>query len=295
MPAKRAGHIVRKMAFPSTRTNMSPTIFITGASSGIGLATARHFQQAGWNVVATMRSPERDSSLTGLERVLVTQADVQDNASIVSAVDAAMARFGRIDVLLNNAGYGAYGPLEAISDAAMERQYDVNVFGLMRTTRAVLPHFRRQRSGLVINVSSMGGRMAFPLGTLYHGTKFAVEGLSESLQYELAPLGARVKLIEPGATRTDFAGRSFDFVNDDALTEYQPLVGTFMDVLAPLMTNAVSPDLVASAIFEAATDGRPQFRYAVGADATAILDARRQLDDTSFHAMIGGQFGIVPA
>ena len=295
MPATPAGHIVRKMVFPSTRTNMSPTIFITGASSGIGLATARHFQQAGWNVAATMRSPERETSLTGLERVLVTRADVQDNASIVSAVDAAVARFSRIDVLLNNAGYGAYGPLEAVSDAAMERQYDVNVFGLMRTTRAVLPHFRRQRNGLVINVSSMGGRMAFPLGTLYHGTKFAVEGLSEALQYELAPLGARVKIIEPGATRTDFAGRSFDFMNYDALTEYQPLVATFMDVLAPLMTNAVSPDVVASAIFEAATDGSPQFRYAVGADATAILDARRQLDDASFHAMIGGQFGIVPA
>ena len=295
MPATPAGHIVRKMVFPSTRTNMSPTIFITGASSGIGLATARHFQQAGWNVAATMRSPERETSLTGLERVLVTHADVQDNASIVSAVDAAVARFSRIDVLLNNAGYGAYGPLEAVSDAAMERQYDVNVFGLMRTTRAVLPHFRRQRNGLVINVSSMGGRMAFPLGTLYHGTKFAVEGLSEALQYELAPLGARVKIIEPGATRTDFAGRSFDFMNEDALTEYQPLVATFMDVLAPLMTNAVSPDVVASAIFEAATDGSPQFRYAVGADATAILDARRQLDDASFHAMIGGQFGIVPA
>ncbi|MFN9796534.1 MAG: SDR family oxidoreductase [Gemmatimonas sp.] len=295
MPATPAGHIVRKMVFPSTRTNMSPTIFITGASSGIGLATARHFQQAGWNVAATMRSPERETSLTGLERVLVTHADVQDNASIVSAVDAAVARFSRIDVLLNNAGYGAYGPLEAVSDAAMERQYDVNVFGLMRTTRAVLPHFRRQRNGLVINVSSMGGRMAFPLGTLYHGTKFAVEGLSEALQYELAPLGARVKIIEPGATRTDFAGRSFDFMNDDALTESQPLVATFMDVLAPLMTNAVSPDVVASAVFEAATDGSPQFRYAVGADATAILDARRQLDDASFHAMIGGQFGIVPA
>ena len=271
---------------------MPSTVFITGASSGIGLATALHFQRAGWNVVATMRTPEHDAQLTGLDNVLVTRVDVQDNATISGAVQEAIARFGRIDVLVNNAGYGAYGPLEATSEEAMQRQYDVNVFGLMRTTRAVLPHFRVQRHGVVINVASMGGRMAFPLGALYHGTKYAVEGLSEALQYELAPIGVRVKVIEPGAIRTDFAGRSFDFVNDPAMTEYQPLIQRFMDVLTPLMVNAQSPDVVAETIFAAATDERAQLRYTVGADAVQILEARRQLDDAAFHAMIGGQFGV---
>lgn len=271
---------------------MSRTILITGASSGIGLATALHFQRAGWQVVATMRAPERETPLHHLENVLVTRLDVQDATSIEAAVTAGVDRFGTIDVLLNNAGYGAYGPLEATSDAAMLRQFDVNVFGLMRTTRAVLPHLRRQAHGVVINVSSMGGRFAFPLGTLYHGTKFAVEGLSEALQYELAPLGIRVKVIEPGAIRTNFAGRSFDFNNEPPIREYQSLIQRFFGALGPLMENAASPETVADVIFRAATDGTPQLRYTAGTDAEQVIGARRQLDDAAFHAMIGGQFGV---
>jgi NAD(P)-dependent dehydrogenase (short-subunit alcohol dehydrogenase family) len=274
---------------------MPRTILITGASSGIGLATALSFQQEGWNVVASMRDPARDTQLAALPNVLVPRLDVQDDASITSAVDQALNRFGRIDVLLNNAGYGAYGPLEATSDATMQRQYDVNVFGVMRTTRAVLPHFRRQRGGVVINVASMGGRFAFPLGTLYHGTKFAVEGLSEALQYELAPLGVRVKIIEPGAIRTEFAGRSFDFVNDVTMTEYQPLIQRFMEVLGPVMASAQLPTAVADTIFAAATDDSARLRYICGADAEQIIAARRQLDDETFAETIRTQFGVTLA
>lgn len=271
---------------------MSRTIFITGASSGIGLATALHFQREGWQVVATMRSPEKDTQLTTRPNMLVTRLDVQDTASISAAVQAGLERFGSIDVLLNNAGYGAYGLLEATSDAAMQRQFDVNVFGILRTARALVPHFRARRQGVMINVASMGGRFAFPLGTLYHGTKFAVEGMSEALQYELATIGVRVKVIEPGAIRTDFAGRSFDFTNDPALTEYQPLVQRFFDALGPMMANAQSPEAVAAVIFRAATDDSAQRRYPVGADAEQVIAARRQLDDTAFSAMIGHQFGV---
>jgi NAD(P)-dependent dehydrogenase (short-subunit alcohol dehydrogenase family) len=283
---------IREVHFPPIRPHMSSTIFITGASSGIGLATALHFHAAGWQVVATMRAPERDTPLHGLERVLVTRLDVQDGPSIEAAVQEAIERFGSLDVLLNNAGYGAYGPLEVTGDESMSRQFDVNVFGMLRTTRAMLPHFRAQGHGVVINVSSMGGRFAFPLGALYHGTKFAVEGLSEALQYELASLGIRVKVIEPGAIRTDFAGRSFDFVNAPAIGAYQPLVQRFFDVLTPLMATAGSPDSVAQTIFRAATDGTSRLRYTAGGDAEQIIEARRQMDDASFHAMIGGQFGI---
>ena len=182
---------------------MTPTILITGASSGIGRAAAKRFQSAGWQVIATMRTPQHERELNTLDRVLVERLDVLDLASIDSAVAAGLARFGRIDVLLNNAGYGAYGPLEATPIEKIRRQFDVNVLGVLATTKAVLPHMRAQGSGTVLNISSIGGKMTFPLGSLYHGTKFAVEGLSESLHYELLPLGIRVKVIEPGMVKTD--------------------------------------------------------------------------------------------
>ena len=271
---------------------MTPTILITGASSGIGKATARHFQAQGWNVIATLRAPERETELTQLDRVLVTRLDVLDIASIEAAVKAGLQRFGRIDALLNNAGYGAYGPLEATPLDKVRRQFDVNVIGLMATTQAVLPHFRRQRSGVVINVSSIGGKITFPLGTLYHGSKFAVEGLSEALHYELAPLGIRVRIIEPGMVQTDFAGRSFDFSNDPSLTEYQPLVGAFMAALGPMAANASHPDRVAEVIFQAATDPSDRLRYEAGADAEQLLGARRASDDATFTQWIQSTFGL---
>jgi NAD(P)-dependent dehydrogenase (short-subunit alcohol dehydrogenase family) len=196
---------------------MIKTVLITGASSGLGRATAKLFQTKGWNVVATMRVPDQEVELTKLERVLVTRLDVQDAQSIDSAVKAGIESFGRIDAVVNNAGYGAYGPLEATSNRSARRQFDVNVLGVLDVIKAVLPHFRSNASGTIVNISSVGGRVAFPLGTLYHGTKFAVEGMSESLKYELAPLGIRVKIVQPGGIKTDFGGRSFEFNNDRAL------------------------------------------------------------------------------
>lgn len=271
---------------------MSQTILITGTSSGIGRATARRFQAAGWNVIATMRSPERETELNRLERVLVARLDVLDIASIEGAVAAGIARFGRIDALLNNAGYGAYGPLEATPMERVRRQFDVNVLGLIATTQAVLPHFRRNRAGVILNISSIGGRMTFPLGTLYHGTKFAVEGLSESLHYELEELGIRVKIIEPGMVKTDFAGRSFEFSNDEALVEYQGVVHALLSALGPMAENASTPELIADTIFTAATDNTKQLRYEAGADATHLLAARRTTDDATFLGGIRAQFGL---
>lgn len=271
---------------------MRNTILITGASSGIGKTTARRFQAEGWNVIATMRAPERESELTALDRVLVTRLDVLDLASIKTAVDAGLQRFGRIDALLNNAGYGAYGPLEATPMDKVRRQFDVNVIGALAATQAVLPHFRRQRSGLIINVSSIGGKITFPLGTLYHGTKFAVEGLSEALHYELLPLGVRVRIVEPGMVQTDFAGRSFDFSNDAAMTEYQPLVGDFIAALGPMAANASQPDAVAEVIFRAATDEGDRLRYEAGPDAEQLLAARRAADDPTFIGGVRAQFGL---
>jgi NAD(P)-dependent dehydrogenase (short-subunit alcohol dehydrogenase family) len=271
---------------------MQQTILITGASSGIGRACATYFQARGWNVVATMRSPRQETELGRLERVLVTHLDVLDIDSIHAAVAAGIERFGGIDVLLNNAGYGAYGPLEATPLASIRRQFDVNVIGVLATTQAVLPHFRRQRGGVIVNVSSIGGKITFPLGTLYHGTKFAVEGLSEALHYELEPLGVRVKIVEPGMVSTDFAGRSLEFNNDPALGEYQPLVQSLLAALGPMAEQASSAELVAAVIHEAATDGTQRLRYEAGPDAVQLLAARRGADDASFIAGLKAQFGL---
>ena len=271
---------------------MNRTVLITGTSSGLGRATAQLFHAQGWNVIATMRTPEQETELTQWARTLVTRLDVQEPASIQAAVDAGLAQFGCIDVLINNAGYGAYGPLEATSFDKIRRQFEVNVLGLLATTQALLPHFRANGRGTIVNISSIGGRLAFPLGTLYHGTKFAVEGLSESLQYELRPLGIQVKLVEPGGIQTDFGGRSLDFSNDPALTEYQPLVHSVLEVLGPLTAQGSLPAHIAQVVYTAATDGTPQLRYEAGADAVQLLAARRTADDATFFAGLQAQFGL---
>jgi NAD(P)-dependent dehydrogenase (short-subunit alcohol dehydrogenase family) len=271
---------------------MGKTILITGASRGIGKTTATYFQERGWNVVATMRSPKNQEDLPALAKVLVTQLDVQDPASIGRAVDAGIARFGKIDVLLNNAGYGAYGPLEATPMEKIRRQFDVNVIGLLETTKALLPHFRKNRSGVIINVSSVGGKMTFPLGTLYHGTKFAVEGLSEALSWEMEPIGVRVKIVEPGAIKTDFAGRPFDFSNDEGMAEYQPVVRKLRAILDDLVGGGSDPMVVAKVIYEAATDGTSQLRYTAGEDANLLMAKRKAADDATFMQGVKEQFKL---
>ncbi|WP_170332079.1 SDR family NAD(P)-dependent oxidoreductase [Ruegeria arenilitoris] len=266
---------------------MAQTILITGASSGIGKVTAELFQQNGWNVIATMRSPEKETELAQLENVLVTRLDVTDEASITAAVAEGIARFGQIDVLLNNAGYGAYGPLEAFPMDRIRRQFDTNVIGLLAVTKAVLPHMRANGSGCIVNISSIGGQITFPLGALYHGTKFAVEGLSESLHYELAAAGIKVKIVEPGLIATDFGGRSFDFVNDESMTEYQPVVQALFSTWGSeeMAERTSPPSVVAEVILYAVTDGTDTLRYRAGADAVELLDNRKALDDATF---IGG-------
>ena len=272
---------------------MAKTILITGASSGIGRATAKHFQQQGWNVVATMRSPEKETELNQFDNVLVTRLDVQDGDSITQAVNQSIERFGGIHVLLNNAGYGLGGPLESMTMDQIRRQFDVNVFGLVATMKAVLPHFRANHDGIIINVSSVGGRMTFPFFTLYHGTKFAVEGISEALTYELETIGVKMKIVQPGAIKTDFAGRSMELANDESLAEYQGLMQTFSAAMeGDMMANASPPELVAEVIYTAATDGSEQLRYLAGADAEQYMANRNALDDTEFLGGIKQMFGL---
>jgi len=272
---------------------MSKTVLITGASSGFGLATAKLFQEHGWNVMATMRTPDKGADLARLPGVLVAAADVVDRPSIAAAVAAATERFGGIDVLVNNAGYGTLGVLEAATEAEINKQFDVNVFGLMAVTQAVLPVMRRQRAGTLINISSVGGRLAFPYFSLYHATKFAVEGLSESLQYELAPLGIRVKLVEPGGYKTNFAGSSLGFFGVEGLEDYRAGFDRFLQTMAQGAGQNENIAEVAAKIYEAATDPTDRLRYPVGADALQLLEAQRTLGEVPFHRMLVQQMGLV--
>lgn len=272
--------------------NMNKTILITGASSGIGKETAKLFQSKGWNVIATMRTPEKELELKQFDNVLVTKLDVLDETSIEQAFILGIQTFGKIDVLLNNAGYGAYGPLETFSRERIIRQFDTNVIGLLDVTKRVLPHFRHNKQGIIINISSIGGKITFPLGSLYHGTKFAVEGMSEALNYEVEQFGGQVKIIEPGMIATDFSSRSFDFSNDENIKEYQNIVGLFMSALPSMAENASPASVVAEVIFEAATDGKNQLRYTAGEDAKMLISNREQLNDTTFISGIKSQFNL---
>lgn len=233
-----------------------------------------------------MRDPSAGSNLDGLENVHVTRLDVTDGGSISAAVAEGIERFGKIDVLLNNAGYGAYGALEAFSMDRIRRQFDTNVIGLLEVTKAVLPHMRQNRSGTIINISSIGGQIAFPLGTLYHGTKFAVEGLSEALHYELEPLGIRVRIVEPGMIRTNFGGSSFDFAMDEDLPEYAPMAEAMGRVFGELAASPSAPETVASIIWDAANETGNRLRFRAGADAERLLDERKQQDDLTFIGAI---------
>ena len=190
---------------------MKQTVLSTGTSSGLGKTAARLLARSGWNVVATMRRPEAEKELANLDNGLVSRLDVQDGASITEAIEAGIARFGQIDALINNAGFGLYGLFEATPREKVQEQFDVNVFGVMDVTRALLPHFRNNKGGLIINVSSGAGVFTLPMLSLYCATKFALEGFSEALSYELASQNILVKIVEPGGVlSTNFEKRSGD-------------------------------------------------------------------------------------
>ena len=240
------------------------TVFITGASSGIGRETAKFFQEKGWNVVATMRRPELERELIKFENVLVVQCDVTKVEIIRLAIEAAIKAFGHIDVLVNNAGYYTVGTLEEATKEQIERQLDTNLLGLIETTQLVLPYLRKNGRGVIINLSSIAGIVSIPLQALYHATKFAVEGFSESLQYELRPFNIKVKLIESGIIKTEFCGRSMTVTENTYLEEYQNYSKHVVANLVQNGNNGSSPRDVAEIIFKAATDGKNKMRYPVG-------------------------------
>ena len=265
------------------------TVLITGSSSGLGRAAAILFQKMGWNVAATMRNPEKEKELNTLNRVLCLRLDVTAPGSIDSAIQTSVEKFGGIDVLVNNAGYGLTGPFEGISEEQIRRQFETNVFGLMRVTRSVLPVMRAKKAGIIINISSVGGRVAFPYYSIYHATKWAVEGFSESLRFELEPLGIRIKIIEPGAINTDFYTRTDDSATNQSPTDYKELTDIALPNMNHMGKSGSSPEEIAKSIYEAANHSGLRLRFPAGMDAKSLLFLRRFITDRFYASIVRSQ------
>jgi len=264
---------------------MSRTILITGTSSGIGKAAAKHFAAKGWNVIATMRTPEKEEELTQLDAVFVTKLDVQKPETIVAAIQSGIEKFGTIDVLVNNAGYGEFGIFETISPEQVKTQFDINVFGVMDTIRTLLPHFRENKSGTIINISSGAGRFTLPLISMYAASKFALEGFSEALSFELSSLNIGVKIVEPGGSTTNFSNVSAEKSGSNiSISDYDPFLAAAGKMFGSLrdMQLATAEEVVA-VIYEAATDGTDTLRYVVGNEDFKIrMNARHTMPDQEY-------------
>lgn len=270
----------------------SPVVLITGASSGIGHATANLFIEAGWRVAATMRKPSDGAALAEQQRVAVLPLEVTNLVSVDAAVATTLERFGRIDVLVNNAGYGLFGPFETATDEQIRRQFATNVDGVFAVTRAVLPAMRRQGSGTIINVASLGGLITLPFYSLYHATKFAVVGFTESLSFELAPLGIRAKVIAPGGVATDFAGRSLARTFSDEKHAYGDTLSKAMAAMSARRGNYSAAASIAEIIFTAATDGTSRVLYLAGQDAEQAFALRQRVSEAERLEMVRQLSGL---
>jgi NAD(P)-dependent dehydrogenase (short-subunit alcohol dehydrogenase family) len=256
---------------------------VTGASSGIGAAAAIKLRERGFTVYAAGRRRDRLEAIAG-NGIIPLVFDVSDDAACVNAINQILEEQGRIDVLVNNAGYGALGAIEDVPAAEGIKQFEVNVFGPIRLIQLVLPHMREEHSGRIINVSSIGGKVYSLLGGWYHGTKFALEGMTDSLRLEVEPFGIDVSLIEPGAIATEWGTIAADNVERTSGT------GAYADAAhavaaslrKPTEGGGVSPDVVADAIVKAAADARPKTRYPVGSNAKSAVLSRRLLSDRQF-------------
>ncbi|RFS19393.1 SDR family NAD(P)-dependent oxidoreductase [Chitinophaga silvatica] len=271
---------------------MNKTIFITGASSGIGQATALYFAEQGWNVVATMRSPEKQDVLKNNDQILVLKLDVEKPETFSEVINTSLSRFGKIDVLLNNAGYGQHGLFEATTPEQIQRQFSVNLFGTMEITRALLPHFRENKSGNIITVTSGVGRVTVPLVSIYAASKFALEGFFESLSFELASQNIKVKIIEPGNISTNFEQTTkANFATDETLTDYSSYLKQMDEVFKAIYSGggATATD-VAATIFKAATDETNILRYVIGEDLQPLIDIRNNGTDENYLNVLRSTF-----
>ena len=260
------------------------TIFITGASTGLGKATAKLFASRGWKVIATMRRPESEKELKSIDNITLLPLDVTDLTQIRETSKRAIAS-GNIDVVFNNAGYGLIGPLESTTDAQLDRQLDTNILGVIRVTQAFIPYFRAKKSGLFITTTSIGGLITFPFSSVYHATKWALEGWSESMAFELKKIGVGIKTVSPGGIKTDFLGRSADMATHPAYEKWVEKM--FSGISEDHFTPA---EQIAEIVYEAATDGKDKLRYVAGEDAKALYSQRLELGDERFRKQMEEQF-----
>ena len=268
------------------------TILITGASSGIGEATALYFANKGWKVAATMRNPANASTFFQHDNIQCYALDVTSEESVAKALALVATNFGSIDVLVNNAGFGVDGVFEAMDDATIRHQFETNVFGLMRVTRAVIPYMRQQGGGNIIQIASVGGQVTFPLYQIYHSTKWAVEGFSESLQYELRQFNIKVRIIEPGAVKTAFYGRSRVEVKADTLSEYQAFVDKCNALSQKSGQTGIDAAKVAATVYRAATNTGWRMRYSIGYPAPWIILTKRFLPEWLYLGFVRMTYGI---
>ncbi|MER5789965.1 oxidoreductase [Streptomyces sp. NPDC001980] len=269
---------------------------VTGASSGIGEAAARQLQQAGFIVYGAARRIDRMNGLAE-SGVRTLSLDVTSETSVNNAVAEVIAAEGRIDVLVNNAGYGSYGALEDVPMEEARAQIEVNVFGLARLIQLVLPHMRAQHSGTIVNISSMGGRFATPMGAWYHASKYAVEGLSDALRLELKRFGIDVVLIEPGSIRTDWgaiaAGKLRATSSHGPYGEQADAMATSLERSSQPGTRMTSPaTVIGKTVTRAATARRPRTRYRVGFGARPLIFLNRLLPDRTFDALVKRSSGV---
>ena len=269
---------------------------VTGSSSGIGFETSLLLAKNGFRTYATVRNPDkakaiRDISDKGELPIRVVELDVDSDKSVEDAIDRINDESKRIDVLVNNAGYSLFGALEDLSMDEIKAQFETNLFGAIRVMKAVLPIMRKQQGGTIVNVSSTVGRVALPLISAYSGTKFALEGVSESMRYETDSLGIKIILIEPGAIRSNFVSNSIVGQNAaEPSSPYAPLVETFQKAGARIYEQATRPEEVAKVILKAVTIDNPDLRYLVGNDAIQMIEARKGMSDQEFGVLLKQQF-----
>ncbi|WP_343672207.1 SDR family oxidoreductase [Chitinophaga sp.] len=263
---------------------MQKTIFITGASSGLGKLTARYFAANGWNVAATMRTPEKETELTQIKNIQIFKLDVTNRTQVQEAVDAAIHAFGKIDVVVNNAGVGAYGPLEFAADQTIDWQFNVNVKGPIYVIQSFLPHFRENKDGMFINISSfMGVTTAVPVGSLYNMSKFALEGLIEGLYYELKPLGIALRLVEQGGSAGNNFKDAIIWNENPAITDYDAITNKVKALITqrdPKLQD--DPQIIVDAIYALATKQSEQFRTVVGAAGQGLMALRNSIPIESY-------------
>lgn len=276
---------------------MKQVAIITGCSSGIGYETSILLAKNGFKTYATMRNTDKGNKLKEIAEkgnldLKVIKLDVTNDHSIKSAINEIVQETSRIDVLVNNAGNNIAGSVEDLSIEEFKEQFETNFFGLIRVTKEVLPIMRKQRMGIIVNLSSIVGKMAIPLNSAYVSSKFAVEGFSESIRYELEDFGIRVILIEPGVIKSNFYENTKMSKNSlmDPKSPYHPIAQKIFDAFLPMLQYAFPTKKVADVILEAVTSENPEIRYVVGDDAKSIDEIRKKSSDKEFENWVKDAF-----